>query len=57
MCMAEYHGTGTTVGGLHGPFYGTGYMSILPLQGLGKGFPKRPGYQYSEAFFKPLQHE
>jgi hypothetical protein len=44
-------------GGLHGPFYNTGYVLILLLQGLGKGPPQRPGCQYSEAVFKPLQHE
>jgi hypothetical protein len=41
-----------TVGGLHGPFYDTGHVLILPLQGLGKGpTPQRPGCQYSEAIF------
>jgi hypothetical protein len=45
-------------GGLHGPFYDTGHILILPLRGLGKGPPpQRPGCQYSEAIFKPLQHE
>jgi hypothetical protein len=46
-----------TGGGLHGPFYDTGHMSILPLPGLGKGPPQKPWCQYLEAIFKPLQHE
>jgi hypothetical protein len=37
--MAEYHGTGMTVGGLHGPFYNTGHVLTLPFWGLGKGHP------------------
>jgi hypothetical protein len=32
-----------TVGGLHGLFYDTGHVSILPLWGLGKGPPKGQG--------------
>jgi hypothetical protein len=57
MCMAEYRGTGMTVGGLHGPFYDAGHVSILSLWGLEKGPHQRPGCQYSEALFKSLQHE
>jgi hypothetical protein len=41
MYMAEYHGTWTTVGGLHDPFYDTGHVLILPLWGLGKGPPPK----------------
>jgi hypothetical protein len=35
--MAEFRGTGMTVRGLHGTFYYTGHVLILPLWGLGKG--------------------
>jgi hypothetical protein len=41
--------------GLHGPFYDTGHVLILPLCGLGKGPPpQRSGCLYSEAVFEPL---
>jgi hypothetical protein len=35
--MAEYHGPGMTVGGLHGSFYNTGHVLILPPWLLGRG--------------------
>jgi hypothetical protein len=42
--MAEYHGTGMTVGGLHGHFYDTGHVLILSLWGAWKGaLPKGQG--------------
>jgi hypothetical protein len=41
--MAEYRETGMTVGGLHGPFYNTGHVLILPLHGLEKGPSKGQG--------------
>jgi hypothetical protein len=37
MYMTEYRGTEMNVGGLHGPFYDTAHVLILPLWGLGNG--------------------
>jgi hypothetical protein len=41
--MVEYRGTGKTVGGLHGPFYDIGHVSILPLWVLERALPKAQG--------------
>jgi hypothetical protein len=40
MYMAEYHGTGMTVGGLHGPFYDTGHIAFASL-GAWEGPPPK----------------
>jgi hypothetical protein len=53
MCMTEYRGTGMNLGGLHGPFYDSGHVSILPLWGLGEGPPPKARVSAFRGFQTP----